>query len=591
MASSPSSPPKMVAKMDFYALGRPIQDRFLASASGAGVPARVLFEPASEAKALGWLVVAGACPVLMLVLLGIGFGDLGHSFALQPGVMVLVHAGLAALSAFALTGYLLTKSRASRFPYRLGNYVFPVGVVRALGSELELHTFAGLTAIERVKGGVELRFETGSFRFSLPKDTPLEEFERWVQESKEKHSAAVAAQNRRDLAVLDPLRDSGFSNPLSSSQPHQRPKEMRSLRLGSAVLVGALIGTLLFFARNKLGERLIYKAAVDANDVEAYESYLARGGKRPEVEQTLLPLAELSEARGSLDAVERYAAAHPESAVQPQIDAALREEMLNALGKVREAGTLAAIEAFQAAHPKHAFVAAELQAARKAVYADAVKRYQETSSADPEVKDFFVALIKSSEKRGPKVEIRFRRDIPKSAEIADSSIRKSAYYTGPSALPSQYFDKEHSAPREAEAGQKIAEGLQAAFSKEVLEFVVGEPLEGDGDLPASDTPTLFVTYRPEMSGGYTTQRPRGVYVGIGFMVYTTFAAPGRDPLELKKLSWWLPPDVNQIWADKLTAQQIYDQAGREGFRRYVEKLLSILNPQPAAATGDEAAPK
>ena len=46
---------------------------------------------------------------------------------------------------------------------------------------------------------------------------------------------------------------------------------------------------------------------------------------------------------------------------------------------------------------------------------------------------------------------------------------------------------------------KIAEGLQAAFSKEILEFVVGEPLEGSGDLPKTERPTLFVTHRPEMS--------------------------------------------------------------------------------------------
>jgi hypothetical protein len=574
--------------MDFYDLARPIQDRFLASASGAGVPARILFEPASEAKAFGWLVLAGLSPILLLLLLGLGFGDLTHPFALQPAAMVVIHAGLAALAGVGIAGYVIRKSRASRFPFRLGTYVFPVGVVQASGGELELHAFSGLTGVERTKGGVTLRFGSGTFRFTLPKETNLAEFERWVEESKQKHAAALASQNRRDLAVLDPLRDSGFSNPLSSSQPHQRPKEMRSLRLGAAILVGALIGTLLFFARNKLAERVIYKAAVDANSVQGYEAYLARGGKRPDVEQTLLPLAELANARGSLDAVEKYAAEHADSAIQPQIDAALREEMLTALSRVREDGSLAAIEAFQKAHPQHAFVAAELQAARKAVYQNAIKTYQETSKASPEVKDFFVGLIKHSEKKGPVVEIRFRRDLPKSTEIADSSIRKSAYYTGPSALPSQYFGKEHSAPREAEAGQKIAEGLQAAFSKEILEFVVGEPLEGEGDLPATDKPTLFITHRPEMSGGYTTQRPRGVYVGIGFMVFTSFVAPGKEPLEIKKLSWWLPPDVNQIWADKLNAQQIYDQAGREGFRRYVEKLLLTLNPQENSAAVDGA---
>jgi hypothetical protein len=221
--------------------------------------------------------------------------------------------------------------------------------------------------------------------------------------------------------------------------PHQRPKERRTLRLGAAVLVGTLLGSLLFFARNKLGEQLIYRAAVEANTVDGFKAYLARGGHRPEVSHTLLPTAELARARGSLQAVEQYSDANPDSVIRPLVDVALREEMLSALGKVRTEGTLAAILAFEAAHPKHAFIAAELAGARKAVFAAAVKHHNEGSTAGPNVKAFFTDLIKYAEKHGPDVEIRFRMDVPKTAEIADSSIRKSAYYTGPSALPSQYF--------------------------------------------------------------------------------------------------------------------------------------------------------
>jgi hypothetical protein len=587
-SARPLSP--SAATMDFFTLSRPIQDRFLASAAGTGVPARALFEPATQARALGWLALAILAPVALLALLSLGFGNLHSSLALQPVPMVVVHAGLAALAAAALGGYSLARSRARRFPYRLGTYVFPVGVVEALSSELRLYPFGSLVGFTTSGGNVALRFPSKTFRFKLPADTSAEKFETWVEDVKSKYNRALASHNRRELAVLDPLRDSGFSNPLSSSLPHQRPKEGRTLRLGAAVLVGALLGSLLFFARNKLGERLIYKAAVEANTVEAFKAYLARGGHRPEVSHTLLPTAELAEARGSLAAVEQYSEANPDSAIRPLIDVALREEMLTALEQVRKEGTLAAILAFEKEHPKHAFVAAELANARKAVFATAIKHYDETSMAGPNVKAFFSDLIKYSEKHGPQVEVRFRMDVPKSADIADSSIRKSAYYTGPSALPSQYFAAKFNVPREAVAGEKIVKALQADFSKEILAFQLGERLENVDDLPEVKVPTLFITQRPEMSGGYTTQRPRGVYVGIGFMVFTRFAIPEGARIDVKKQSWWLPPDINQIWAEKLTPEQVYDQAARQGLDRYVDKLLGVLDPSEPSEGNDAEVP-
>lgn len=585
-----STPPRAVTSRDFYALSRPIQDRFLASAAGTGVPAALAFEPATQARALGWLLIAILAPIALVALLGLGFGNLAHGMAIQPVPLVVVHAGLAALGVAAIAGYSLAKSRARRFPYRLGTYLFPVGVVEASGSELRLHPISTLGDTTVSGGNAVLRFESGTFRFRLPAERSGEQFEAWLADARSKYEAAIAAQNRRELAVLDPLRDSGFSNPLSSSQPHERPKERRSLRLGAAILVGALLGSLLFFARNKLGERLIYKAAVEANTVAAFKAYVARGGHRADVPGTLLPTAELAEARGSLEAVERYSEENPDSAIRPLIDVALREEMLTALEQVRKEGTLQAIEAFRSAHPKHAFVAPELASARKAVFAAAIARYQATSSAGPNVKAFFTNLIKHAEKNGPDVEVRFRMDVPKTAEVADSSIRKSANYTGPSALPSQYFSANYSNPREAVAGAKIVAALQAQFSPEILKFRLGEPIQGGGDLPVVSVPTLFATQRPEMSGGYTTQSPRGVYVGIGLMVFTDFVIPGGQAIQVKKQSWWLPPDVNQIWAEKLTHEQVYDQAARQGLERYVEKVLGVLTPSEPIEGNDAELP-
>lgn len=587
-ATVPSSHPDATTTLDFYALSRPVQDRFLASASGSGVPDVVLFQAATQTRALGWLVLAVSAPVIAITLLALGFGDLKHDFALQPVPMVVAQAALFGALAVSLVGYSLARSRSTRFPFRLGTYLFPAGVVVADGPIFETHTLSSLVGLSIDRGVVTLRFPSRTFRFRLPKETDEGEFEKWVQTSQQAYSEAMASHNRRELAVLDPLRDSGFSNPLSSSEPHQRPKDRRVLRFAAAAVLGVLIGSLLFFARNKLGERIIYKAAVEANTTGAFRAYLARGGKRSDVEATLLPIAELAEARGSLEAVEKYSEQNPDSVIRPQIDAALREEMLAALDAVRQKGTLQAVADFEAAHPKHEFVAAELAAARTAVYSAAIKRYQETSAAGPRVQAFFVDLMKFSKKHGPKVEVRFRLDLPDATEQADSSIRKSAYYTGPSSLPSQYFQRQHSEPRENDAAKRIIDGLQSQFSSEVLQFVQGERIEGGDALPSVEHPTLFVTHRPVLSGGYTTKAPRGVYVGVGFMVFTSFVIPDHDkPLNIKKQSWWLPPDVTQIWRDELTPAQVYDDRAREGFNRYVDKLLSILDPKvPSEGEGD-----
>src|SRR5690606_19284692 len=141
---------------------------------------------------------------------------------------------------------------------------------------------------------------------------------------KARYSEAALQGNRRELAVLDPLRDSGFSNPLSSNQPLKRDTKTLVVRLVLLGVAGATLGALLFLARNKLAERSLYAAVRKADTAAAYEAYLSRGGRRPEVSAVLLPIAQLRDARGSLEQVDAYSAAPPTRPTRGRIHLALR---------------------------------------------------------------------------------------------------------------------------------------------------------------------------------------------------------------------------------------------------------------------------
>jgi hypothetical protein len=276
----------------------------------------------------------------------------------------------------------------------------------------------------------------------------------------------------------------------------------------------------------------------------------------------------------------RYAEAHPDSKIRTEITLALREALLRDLVRVQQEGTLGALEQFKATTPAHKVIEPELAAARAQVFAAALAQYKAKARPDERIQQVFEALLRHSERQGPSVQVRFRREVPKSAERSDSAIRRSAYYAGKASLPSQYFSKEYAEPREKVAGQALVEALQKHFSPEILRFELGPGLEGEGELPKVDVPTLFITHTTEMSGGYTTNRPRGVYVGLGLMILADFVIPESEASYRTRYSVWLPPDINEISRESLTPQQVYERNATEGFARFNAKLLAELLPPP-----------
>lgn len=569
-------------EFDFFQLPRPIQDRFLASVTGSGAPRVMLFQPASAVKGLGAILVFVLSASIVCGLAVVGYGDLRSAFSLQGGVLLPIYGSFGGLAAVALAAYAWARSAQNRYPYRFGAYLFPAGVLVADKERLRWFRIGELVEVQTKGGRVKLRFPATSFSFPMPRTISAAQLEKAIDESKAKYASAFEQKDRRALAALDPLRDSGFSNPLSSHKALPPPRDQRPWRYTLALLLGGTIGVLTFFARNKVSEAEMYQAAVTANSAEAYEAYLARGGNRPGVVDIYLPRARLSAIKGDTAAVEQFSKEHPDSPIRGEIDLAMREVLLKELAKVREQGTLAALNRFLREHPENRMVEPEVAAARHAVYDAAYADFKKAYAPTEEVQGLFRAMIAFSEKHGPEVQLRFRRQLSSSAKVTDNALRRSAYFAGSSSLPSQYFEAEHAKPREDAAAEALAGALQKAFPQEVLQFVAGPPLEGEAELPQVDKPTLFVTYRTTLSGGYTTNRPRNVYVGIGLTMSADFVVPGEKEARFEmKYSKWLPPDVNEISRDNLKPEDVYDKNARKGFEQFQEKLMAALLPEQA----------
>src|SRR5438445_143983 len=143
--------------------------------------------------------------------------------------------------------------------------------------------------------------------------------------------------------------------------------------VGGYALLTATIGIVLapgiWFLRNSGSDRQMLAHASKTRDAKSYREYLARGGRNGEVREVLLPRAELSEAAkdGTVEAIEKFIATHPNSHIQGEVSGALRQAMLGELEAAKKAGTVSALTDFAKLHPNN-LVDVELRQAIHGVY-------------------------------------------------------------------------------------------------------------------------------------------------------------------------------------------------------------------------------
>jgi hypothetical protein len=327
----------------------------------------------------------------------------------------------------------------------------------------------------------------------------------------------------------------------------------------------------------------MFEFAKTEDTAPKYRAYLARGSRhKSEVEVVLLPRAELREAKekGTVDAMEAYIALHPKTGIPTEIQEALRSATVKELEDAKKAGTVTALKDFAAKHPNH-HMEAELRVAIHGVYVAAFDHYKrEDAPKEPAPTVFVERLLGWAEAKGtPRVEVRFHRRSSRSLERADAMISKNRYFMGLISIPSKYQDAQHMKPREEEAGKKLIERFNKAFPSDVLALEMGQSVDDpEGSLPPITTPTWFIEYNAEWDGGArTSDRPRGVWCGIGYTFETIFRVPDESAKPLKfKAIIWRAPATQDLEPDERPEEKIYTQEASQAFEQFAKRLNGTL---------------
>jgi len=576
-------------QLDFYKLGRPVQERFLGAARGAAAPAPILAMPAGRVLPGGWIAAAVVFIGGLFVAIGLGFGDLRHTYALAPGWMIGVYSFLvAAASVCALQAAGKVQARTG-LPYRAGTYLFPVGVVDATTPTLRVFPLSTLKEVTADKAGAKLRLSFspgGTFEFPLPTREHADRARDAVLQAQQKLQQAEAARNDHDLALLDPLKDSGVPNPLLPTTPLTRNVPgWRRFAIPLSLALGVALGAGMWYVRNAVSEKRIFAAAHSENTVAGYQAYLQRGGHRSDVSDLLLPRAELQVAhdQGTVAAVQQFIDEHPGTLIGAEVQVALRDALLRELGEAQKAGTVTALRALGKQNEQYlGLIEAEYRKAVDNVYARALSDFEKKAAPDnPDVKPFFKRLLAFSQKYGPRVEVRFRRQPTKGAEEMDKTVRSNPYYLGVQSLPSQYFEDNALRAREEKTGQALVDRMQAAFPKDILEFAVGQPLpSSEDDLPKVTVPTLFVDYRAALSGNFLSVKPKSVFAGAGLTFQLTFKIPKRKAALEQKVSMWRRPDIKAVHEENLKPPEVYARMIDGAFERCSKRWLKYVFAEP-----------
>ena len=586
-------------QVDFYGLPRPVQDRLLDSLSGRFEPRPVLHRLGTASRAVRWLGLAGAGAFGVALVAIIGLGNVESPLALHPVPTVALYALLVAAVGVGLLSALEHKSRIGDLPFRPGIYLFGSALLDARDSAFKVHALDGLTRLTKGPGSmVTLVF--GSEQFSLPLADPTraDEAVQLIEGAKNR----LAILDEKGRFEIDPLELPAVVSPLAPTAPLARTAPLwEKQRWALGILLGCLLGAVIFWLRNTASDNRMLASAQLENDVAAYRGYLARGKRHREiVASVLLPRAVLRGAieAGTVEAIDGFMRDFPETGIKAEVEVARRNAMVAELERARAKGTLAALLDFAQQHPDHG-LNAPFDQARSALFARAKARYRKEMTEGAEDHAALVdRLIAYAEKagaqktdaghRGPAVEIRFQRIASKTLGRADAAIRKNPMFNGAASYPAQYFEPKRLEPNETAVANAIKERFAKVFEPEILTFVVGAPVEGESDEPPEPTvPTLFISHRLEWSGGAVARdKPRGVFIGILLFFKTAFVIPGDTaPLKSKYTAGEnVSHELIAKNADKPSAgaleSAVYESLLNDGFAQFRGRYLAKWFAKP-----------
>jgi len=577
-------------EVDFYKLARPVQERFIGSVNGSGLPTPILEVRGGPREPRVWLGLGGASLLALIVVVRLGYGDPTSAIGLQPIPMVALYFVILTGVVAGVMRALALRHTTRSLPYQPGVYAFPIGVIDARRHKLRIYRIAELASVDGPDAahGFRLAFQGGaSFAFHAKDAAHAEQASRQLSASRGQLAEASGARDSvrpKALAALDPLQ--GVANPLRPSTPIvQRTPVWVAQVWGVSVAAGVLSGLAVWGVRNLLSDEKMFARAKEAADVDVLRAYLAHGRRHAdEVSKVLLPRAELraAEEAGTVEAILAYIKAHPASKIGNEVGASLRKALLVQLEKAKQPGTLTALQDFAKKYPDH-HLDAELAAAKHAVYVAALEKYKDVAP-DKAAQAFVERLLAIAEKSGPRADVRFHRKEARSMDTADKNVQKNRYYMGVISTPSRYFDAAHDAPREADMAKQIIARFAEAFPADLLALQVGEAVaDPAAPLPPVTVPTLFIEHTTEWGGiVITSDAPRGVWAGIGVVGEASFRLPDDTKPMRYKFAGWRRPDMSIVRADPTARPEdkVYDTQERDAFDVFAKKALAVFFKPP-----------
>jgi hypothetical protein len=579
--------------VDFYKLPRAIQDRFVGSVMSGFPPAPILASKGGTQLKFMWLGVSVACFILLVFIARLGYGDLESSLSLHSWRALILYLGLVFGLAFGLVQAFARVVRERALPYTAGIYLFPACLIDARDDQFRVYDTRDLANVEAQGNSVRVAFAGGiAFTFPLGKGMAGDKIVSEVQSARDRSMRAHATEDAKELVAVDPLHNPRFSSPVGPRDAYDLARPPWG-KLGPAVAAGiaVVLGPSLWALRNSGSDGKMYVRAKNANDSATYRLYMKHGDRyKAEIGDILLPTSELRDAEraGTVEALLAYKASHPNSKIARDVSQSIRRAMLAELEKAKEPGTLAALQEFAKKYPEHG-VGPELAAATHAVYARELEVYRKKAAKkDAVAVNFIERLFAWAEKHGPKIEVRFRRKPSSSLERADQFILKTPQFMGVITYPSRFFDDKHAAPREAALGKMLATQIDGGLADELFDVNVG-PVVTEPDLPEPTVPTLFITHATEWSGhNYVSNRPRGSYVGLNFILDASWVIPGdTKPFKYKAEIFRHAathvlnnPDEPMLQVGQ-AEEKVYETMATDAFEQFAKKLLASFFTPPA----------
>jgi len=566
-------------RIDFFTLSRPIQERFVAATRGHGTPAPLLVARLPlPVVSIGWALLSALAVIGWVMAVRLGYGKLESNVALQPKSLLALEIALLVLAvSFALQSRRALRKRM-RLPYLPTVYLFPIGAIDARSEQVVTHGWEDLTNLSAGSSSARVSFSTGSFSFPLASAAHGEELKSRSNEFKLKLAAADTAD--KDLVAMDPLRDNGFKNPFSPADSMRPPRPAKLPLLALGLFAGAvLLAYGVHALRNHLGERAIYREAVLKNSVEGYRDYLARGGSQTDVNDLLLPRAELrtAVAENSVEAIERFVAGHPNSKIEGEVKTALRSALLRALEDAKSKGTITALRDYDTKYKAQLDLVPELPGARVAYLASVLDHFQKTAKPS---KDLWLLarrlIVYADAHPGAKVLVRFSQGESHTLEKNEHMLSASAYYGGDKTLPSHFLLGDSARNAERRAGSDLSAALSRIFPPDLIQFAPGDPVPPavPGTTPKFTEPTLLINYRLEISSPLVSKKPRGIYSAVGLVAATSLSIPDKEPPADSKYTAWHAPDIKRVEAGELLPENVYSDLLQRAWTKYATKYTA-----------------